>query len=101
MRHKPIQLIDLSLYWSNKICFEHFTASIHYGDRIAIIGRNGCGKSSLLKLLQGLSTPTYGKIKLPNEVQFGYLQQIIVTENNNQSGAEQLNSALTQGHCQV
>ncbi len=97
--HKPIQLIDLSLYWPNKICFEHFTASIHYGDRIAIIGRNGCGKSSLLKLLQGLIAPTYGKINLPSEVQFGYLRQIIVTEDSNQSGAEQLNSELTQALC--
>ncbi len=48
---------NLSLSFTNKTCFESFSATVHFGYRIAIIGRNGTGKSSLLKMLVGLTEP--------------------------------------------
>ncbi|MDR1267513.1 MAG: ATP-binding cassette domain-containing protein [Holosporales bacterium] len=50
--HRPIVLKDLSFSLPHKTCFEGFSTIISPGDRIAVIGRNGSGKSSLLRLLQ-------------------------------------------------
>jgi len=50
--HKPIRFKNLGLSFPHKTCFSDFNAQILYGSRIALIGRNGCGKSSLLKILQ-------------------------------------------------
>ena len=58
MNHKPIQLKNVSLSFPHKICFEAFNAQIPYGSRIAIMGRNGSGKSSLLNMINGTLTPT-------------------------------------------
>ena len=49
MIHKPIQIKNLQLSFPHKTCFDDFTVQIPYGSRIAIIGRNGCGKTALLK----------------------------------------------------
>ncbi|MDR2766032.1 MAG: ATP-binding cassette domain-containing protein [Holosporaceae bacterium] len=49
--HNPIQIKDFSLPFPHKICFENFSTKISFGDRVGIIGRNGSGKSSLLKMI--------------------------------------------------
>jgi ATPase subunit of ABC transporter with duplicated ATPase domains len=49
--HNPIYIKDFSLSFPHKTCFENFSAQISFGDRIGIIGRNGSGKSSLLKMI--------------------------------------------------
>jgi ATPase subunit of ABC transporter with duplicated ATPase domains len=94
MNHKPIQLKDLGLSYPQKICFEFFSAEIHFGDRIALIGRNGAGKSSLLKMLAGLCSASAGDIKLPQNLRPGYLPQVI-EEFPNLSGGQRLNHVLT------
>lgn len=66
MMHKPIVIQGLGLSFSHKTCFENFNARILPGSRIAIIGRNGSGKSSLLNILQNKAAPTEGKVILPN-----------------------------------
>jgi ATPase subunit of ABC transporter with duplicated ATPase domains len=48
----------ISLYFSSKICFEDFSAQIQTGNRIAVIGNNGTGKSSLLKIIKS-DLPTF------------------------------------------
>ncbi|MEI6188404.1 MAG: ATP-binding cassette domain-containing protein [Alphaproteobacteria bacterium] len=62
--------------------------------RIAIIGKNGSGKSNLLKIIQGQIDPSEGNIKTPENVVFGYLPQLI-TEFS-ESGAERFNKTLSQ-----
>ena len=49
-------------YSSTDTLFEDVTFSIDAGDRTAIVGPNGCGKSALLKLLEGRLEPTGGSI---------------------------------------
>lgn len=95
MIHKPIQLKKLTFSFNHKTCFENFTATITYGSRIAIMGRNGNGKSSLLKLLQGLIEPSGGEISVPSDVVFGYVPQV-VEDFDSFSGGQRLNKALTQ-----
>lgn len=94
MPHKPIQFEELSLIYPHKTCFEGFSGQIQYGDRIAIIGRNGAGKSTLLKMLYGSLRPTEGEIKFPQEVNPGYLPQII-GDYQGLSGGQRLNHFLT------
>jgi len=93
--HKPIQLKNVGLYFLHKICFENVNLQIQYGSKIAIIGRNGSGKSTLLKILQGILLPTSGIIKIPENVVFGYVPQV-VEQFENLSGGQRLNEALTE-----
>ncbi len=93
--HKPIQIEQLSLSFPNKTCFEAFNAEIHHGSRIAIIGRNGCGKTSLLNILRGLAEPTMGRIIMPADAIIGFVPQVI-NDFVDHSGGERLNCALTQ-----
>ena len=69
MIHKPIQIKDLDFSFPHKTCFEHFSCQIPYGSRIAIIGRNGNGKSTLLKMIASLRG---------EDVVVGYVPQVIV-----------------------
>ncbi|MBP9726513.1 MAG: ABC-F family ATP-binding cassette domain-containing protein [Gammaproteobacteria bacterium] len=89
--HKPILLQDLSLSFSHKTCFENFNARILPGSRIAIIGRNGSGKSSLLNILQGTIEPTNGKLIIPEDLHIAALPQMI---EGSLSGGECFNQAL-------
>lgn len=93
--HKPIQLNHLCLSFPHKTCFEDFSSQISYGSRIAIIGRNGSGKSTLLKLLAGILEPTDGDIFFPNELNIGYVPQVI-EEFDSLSGGQRFHKLLTQ-----
>src|SRR5579885_3206303 len=95
MMHNPILIKNISLYFPHKICFQDFSHQINYGDRIAIIGRNGSGKSSLLKIIQGLIEPSEGHVNIPNNVIFGYIPQNI-EKYPELSGGQRLNKVLTQ-----
>ena len=92
--HKPISITDLSLSFPKKNCFENFSTQINSNSRIAIIGRNGCGKSSLLKILAGVLFPASGFVDIPGDVSIGYVEQTIF-ENRDLSGAQRFNRQLT------
>jgi ATPase subunit of ABC transporter with duplicated ATPase domains len=62
----PIFLNHVSLYFTNKICFEDFSVQIQAGNSIAIIGNNGSGKSSLLKIIKGDLLASEGEIQNKN-----------------------------------
>lgn len=96
MTHKPIQLKNIALRFIHKTCFQDFSAQINHGDRIGIIGRNGCGKSSMLAMLQGLLEPSEGQVMVPSGIIFGSVAQIIRGENQTISGGQRFNAALTQ-----
>lgn len=94
MQHSPIKLEKLGIAFSDKICFEDFSTTIHFGNRIAIIGRNGTGKTTMLNILRGAIEPSEGSIKMPNNVHIGYVPQI-VEEGSHLSGGQRFNAALT------
>lgn len=94
MSHKPIILSDISLFINQKTCFEHFSTQIHPGRHIVIIGSNGTGKSTLLKIIQGILPPTQGTITLEAEIVFGYVAQTI-TDYPQLSGGQRFNKALS------
>ena len=47
------------------------------GEHIGLVGKNGAGKSTIMKLIMGIDHPTSGQIMMPNEITLGYLPQIM------------------------
>ncbi|MCD8524415.1 MAG: ATP-binding cassette domain-containing protein [Gammaproteobacteria bacterium] len=77
MTHKPISLHSISLSFPHKTCFEDFSAMILSNTRIGIIGRNGCGKSSLLKIIQGGLEPAAGEIRRLDTITLAHIPQLL------------------------
>ena len=60
-----------------KPLFHDVSFVINDRDRIALVGKNGAGKSTMLKILCGLQKPTAGVVAIPNETTLGYLPQVM------------------------
>lgn len=58
--------------------FEDVSYVINKKDRIALVGKNGAGKSTMLKILAGLQRPTAGTVSVPRDCTIGYLPQVMV-----------------------
>lgn len=65
---------DVSISYSRQVC-EHVTFSVHRGERIALDGKNGSGKSSLLKLILGETIPHTGVIHTGSRLIISYIPQ--------------------------
>ncbi|MGI6010920.1 MAG: ABC-F family ATP-binding cassette domain-containing protein [Ruminococcus sp.] len=66
---------DLSKSWPGMPLFSHLSFSIKRGERVAVIGANGTGKTTILKILNGLTPPDGGTIHLGSNVHIGYYDQ--------------------------
>lgn len=58
--------------------FEEVSYVINKKDRIALVGKNGAGKSTMLKILAGMQAPTSGTVSIPKDVSVGYLPQVMI-----------------------
>ena len=58
--------------------FEDVSYVINKRDRIALVGKNGVGKSTMLKILAGIQQPTSGVVAMPKEITVGYLPQVMI-----------------------
>lgn len=70
-----IDFIDVSLQFGGKYLFRDVNFKINGGDRIALVGANGTGKSSLLKMISGTLPPENGFINKQKRISIGYLPQ--------------------------
>lgn len=78
-----ISIQNLSVEFSSKSLFDNINYVINKKDRIALVGKNGAGKSTMLKIIAGLQIPTKGNISLPNDIVIGYLpQQMKLADNH-------------------
>ncbi|RTK94885.1 MAG: ABC-F family ATP-binding cassette domain-containing protein [Neisseriaceae bacterium] len=93
LMHSPIKISDLSLSANKKELFSNFSFSIQSGQKIAIIGNNGSGKSLLLKLLADHDSYPY-EIRSGGDLLIGYVPRL-VSENESCSGGERFNKALS------
>jgi ATPase subunit of ABC transporter with duplicated ATPase domains len=72
-----VVLEDLSLSFGKKRIVEGLDLRIAEGDRIGLIGANGTGKSTLMKILAGLLEPDHGSVRRTRGLRVGYLSQDI------------------------
>ena len=68
---------DLKKSFGDRTLFDHVDLEVTGGERIALLGDNGTGKSTLIKMIMGEEVPDEGKIRLGPTVKIGYLPQII------------------------
>lgn len=72
-----LQIEQLSKAFAADILFDRFSTQVSPGDRIALIGDNGVGKSTLLKIIAGVESPSEGAVRLIGNVRAGYLSQTV------------------------
>ena len=65
----------LARTFADEVLFENITIHIQENSRIAIVGRNGTGKSTLLKMLAGIEEPSLGAVSKKKDLSIGYLDQ--------------------------
>ncbi len=70
-----ISVQNLSVEFSAKSLFDNISYVINRRDRIALVGKNGAGKSTMLKIIAGLQRPTSGQVAIPQDTTIGYLPQ--------------------------
>ncbi len=70
-----ISINNLSVEFSSHPLFTNVSFVINPSDKIALVGKNGAGKSTMLKILSGLQLPSEGNIGKPSDITIGYLPQ--------------------------
>ena len=70
-----ISIEGLSVAFGGNTLFDNITYVINKKDRIALVGKNGAGKSTMLKIIAGLQAPTSGCVNMPKDLTVGYLPQ--------------------------
>lgn len=70
-----ISFIDFGMHYGAKLLFEDVNAQIFPGNRYAVVGANGTGKSTLLRLMMGEETPSLGEIQIPKDASVGWVKQ--------------------------
>lgn len=77
-----ISIQNLKVEFSARPLFDNINYVINKNDRIALVGKNGAGKSTMLKIIAGLQPPTSGSVTKPSDVTIGYLpQQMRLVDN--------------------
>jgi ATP-binding cassette subfamily F protein uup len=66
---------DLEVRIGLQIVLDHATLAVHAGERVGLLGRNGCGKSTLMRLLAGIDAPDRGELQRRRDLRIGYLPQ--------------------------
>ncbi|NMB80977.1 MAG: ABC-F family ATP-binding cassette domain-containing protein, partial [Ignavibacteria bacterium] len=88
-----IDIRNLSVQFTGENLFEDVNIKLHRNDKIALVGSNGKGKSTLLKLLVGLENPEDGQIIKQKGLRIGYLPQEIISFKNKKL-VEEVKSAI-------
>ena len=70
-----ISVEGLTVEFGGFTLFDDVSFVVNKKDRIALVGKNGAGKSTMLKIFAGLQSPTSGTVSVPKETTIGYLPQ--------------------------
>ncbi len=73
---------NICLQYGEQIIFKDVNLTIHQGERIGFVGRNGCGKSSLFKILYKQELPDSGEVVYNKNIRAGYLSQEAILDEN-------------------
>ena len=72
-----VSIDNLSVEFSARALFTDISYVINDHDRIALVGKNGAGKSTMLKIIAGLQQPTSGTVSVPRDATIAYLPQVM------------------------
>lgn len=89
-----ISIQNLSVEFSAKSLFDNINYVINKKDKIALVGKNGAGKSTMLKIIAGLQNPTSGCVAKPNDIAISYLPQQMVL-NDTLTVVEEVSKAFS------
>ncbi len=70
-----LTLNNLTIHFGGRTLFDNVSFAVKDKDRIGLVGRNGNGKSTLLKIIAGLQESSKGSVSIPNNYEIGYLPQ--------------------------
>lgn len=77
-----ISINDISVQFGGTTLFSDVSFSINETDKIALMGKNGVGKSTLLKIIAGVNKPSTGSVSAPKEAVIAYLPQHLLTKDD-------------------
>ncbi|MDE7411966.1 MAG: ABC-F family ATP-binding cassette domain-containing protein [Paramuribaculum sp.] len=89
-----VSIQNLSVEFSAKSLFDNINYVINRKDKIALVGKNGAGKSTMLKIIAGLQQPTSGSVNMPEDTTIGYLPQQMETSDT-QTVMEEVRKAFS------
>ncbi len=82
-QNEMISVEDMSVEFGAKPLFSHVSFVVNDRDRVALVGKNGAGKSTMLKIICGLQNPTSGRVAVSSDMSIGYLPQVMVLQDDN------------------
>lgn len=77
-----ISVDSIAVEFSGDTLFSDVSFVINENDKIALMGKNGAGKSTMMKIIAGEQTPTRGHVRFPKDAVIAYLPQHLLTEDN-------------------
>ena len=80
-----LRIENLEKKFDQKIIFEDANLDLHYGEKVALIGENGSGKSTFIKIILGQDIDFMGEVNLGTSIKLGYISQNIVFNDNNKT----------------
>ena len=89
MGKTTIELENISKAYDCKVLINDFSYNFLKGDRVGFVGKNGCGKTTLMKIIDGRIEPDSGSVNIGETIKIGYYTQEI--ENNKEAGIAYMN----------
>ncbi|OAD90111.1 glycosyl transferase family 2 [Aequorivita soesokkakensis] len=77
-----ISIDGLAVEFSGETLFSDVNFVVNENDKIALMGKNGAGKSTMMKIIAGEQTPTRGNVRAPKDAVIAYLPQHLLTNDN-------------------
>lgn len=77
-----ISIDNLAVEFSGDTLFSDVSFVVNENDKIALMGKNGAGKSTMMKIIAGVQKPTRGNVRAPKDTVIAYLPQHLLTEDN-------------------
>lgn len=84
MGKKTVELHHVSKHYGDKVILDDFDYIVLRNQRLGIIGPNGCGKSTLIRIIDGMVQPDSGEVELGETIKIGYFAQEVPDMDGNQ-----------------